>query len=145
MCKTVIFFIFVMASVVSSGRLLNGRSSNIHRLPSSIDRSKVGLDFCPECINEADEAISVLLNLVLNEGIVASCGDLCGALANKTGSKISGIICDLACEAVGIIEFDHLLTNLDIDPIWYCQLAKICPSKMKDFFFFHYFIEIIYL
>ena len=35
------------------------------------------------------ELINVVLNVILDEGIIASCGDLCGAVANKTGSKIA--------------------------------------------------------
>jgi hypothetical protein len=45
------------------------------------------------------------------------------------------------CEAVGIDEFVRLLTKLDIDPIWYCQLARFCPSKIKRFVLF--IIEIL--
>ena len=129
MYKTLSILLLVIVGTACAASS-NGRSAkNYHRLDSA--SSKVGIDLCPACINEAVEVINVLLNLVLDEGIIQSCGDLCGALANKTGSDVLGDICDVACEAVGIDEYVHLLIKSDLDPIYYCQLVKLCPSKMK--------------
>ncbi|CAF3052928.1 unnamed protein product [Rotaria sp. Silwood2] len=69
------------------------------------------------------------MNAILDEGILATCDDLCGFVANKTGSKILGDMCDVVCDAFGIDEFIKALINFDIDPIYYCQILKLCPIK----------------
>lgn len=99
-------------------------SSSIKR----VTRPNVGLDLCPTCLNVADESINILLNLILDTGIIGSCQTLCTALAQKT-SEIVGVICTIVCDGLGIEEFIKMLENADIDPIYYCELAKFCPGK----------------
>jgi hypothetical protein len=89
----------------------------------------VGIDLCPECIEEAVQVINILLNLILDEGIIQSCSALCGALANKTHSPVIGDFCDVVCGAFGIDEFVKALVKADLDPIWYCEIIDICPGK----------------
>jgi hypothetical protein len=89
----------------------------------------VKLDLCPECINEAVSLINVVLNIILDGGIVGSCGALCREVYNKTGSKDLADLCDVGCDAVGIDEFIKIIVNADIDPIYYCQLVRMCPVK----------------
>jgi hypothetical protein len=137
MYKSLVVIVFVAITIASSADSFNRRSYEIRRLPSIADKSEVGLDLCPECINEAVAAINVLGNLILDQGIIGSCGDLCGALANKTGSKEAGVVCDVVCTAFGIDEFVKLLIKTDLDPIWYCQIAKFCPSKKKHLVHLH--------
>ncbi|CAF1523158.1 unnamed protein product, partial [Adineta steineri] len=55
------------------------------------------------------------------------CCTLSSALAEKTGSQLLGTICDLACDVFGIEEFINLIEKADLDPIWYCEMAKMCP------------------
>jgi len=102
-------------------------SVNIKRTKLTSDVPQVRLDLCPTCINIAEQSINILLNLILDSGIIGTCGTLCQALAEKTGSQVIGTICDLVCDAVGIDEFIKLLDNADLDPIWYCEIAKLCP------------------
>jgi hypothetical protein len=104
-------------------------SNNVERLTTQVQSKQVDLDLCPLCINEAVQAINILLNLVVDEGIMGSCNKLCGALANKTGSAFAGEICTAVCDGLGIDEFIHEIVNVDIDPIWYCEIADLCPSK----------------
>jgi hypothetical protein len=33
---------------------------------------------------------------------------------------------------VGIDEFIHLIINVDLDPIWYCEIAHLCESNKKN-------------
>jgi len=117
----------VGVSVVSSSPFVNTRLYNIDGIVPIVDRSKVGLDLCPYCINEAIGVINILLNAILDEGILATCGDLCGVVTNKTGSKALGDICDLVCDGLGLDEFIKEIIKLDLDPIWYCEIAKMCP------------------
>ncbi|CAF1089932.1 unnamed protein product [Rotaria sordida] len=127
MYMTLTFIVLVGISVLSSSPLLNTRSHNIYRIAPILQRTKVGLDLCPTCINEAVEVLNILLNAVLDEGILATCNSLCGIVANKTGSKLLGEICALACDAFGLDEFIKEIIKLDLDPIWYCEMAKMCP------------------
>lgn len=101
-------------------------SVNIKRTKLTSDVRQLRLDFCPTCINLADQSINILLNLILDSGIIGTCGTLCQALAQKTGSQVIGTICDLVCDAVGVDEFIKILDNADLDPIWYCEIAKLC-------------------
>jgi hypothetical protein len=73
--------------------------------------------------------------LILETGIIGSCGTLCTALAQKTGSSLLGTVCDLVCDVFGIEEFIKALDNADLDPIWYCEIAKLCPGN-KIFVFY---------
>ncbi|KAK6183703.1 hypothetical protein SNE40_011130 [Patella caerulea] len=88
---------------------------------------KVGLDLCPTCIQFTGEAINELLNIILNLGVVGSCGKVCSALEQKTGSQALGLVCDLLCDYVGIEEFIKLIQKADLDPFYFCELIKICP------------------
>ena len=42
-------------------------------------------------------------------GVVGSCGDLCGILAQDTNSQVVGTVCDLLCSIVGVKEFIQLI------------------------------------
>lgn len=99
---------------------------------SRVKINDVKLDLCPLCINEAVEAINVILNVILDEGILQSCGELCGIAANKSHSKFLGEVCEAACDAFGLDEFIHLIITADLDPIWYCEMADLCPSKLRN-------------
>ncbi|CAF0876125.1 unnamed protein product [Adineta ricciae] len=100
---------------------------NIQRVKSPFVQPELRVDLCPTCINVADQSINILLNLILDTGIIGTCGTLCTALAQKTGSQLIGTICDLVCDVVGIEEFIKLIEKADLDPIWYCEIAKMCP------------------
>ncbi|ESO94238.1 hypothetical protein LOTGIDRAFT_189496 [Lottia gigantea] len=88
---------------------------------------KVGLDLCPTCIQFTGEAINELLNIVLNLGVVGSCGKVCSLLEQKTGSEALGLVCDLLCDYVGIDEFVKFIQKADLDPFYFCELVKVCP------------------
>jgi len=129
MYKAVALILLVVVGAACASRSYNSHSKQFHRLSSSLDQKNVGLDLCPTCINEVVELINVVLNIILDEGIIKSCGELCGAVANKTGSKFAGDVCDVVCEAFGIDEFIKVIIKADIDPIYYCQLVDMCPIK----------------
>jgi hypothetical protein len=90
---------------------------------------QVGIDFCPICVQFADETIDDLLNIILNAGVVGGCGDLCAMLAKeiKTDTEIIDLVCNLLCDYVGIREFINIIEKADLDPIYYCELLKQCP------------------
>jgi hypothetical protein len=131
MYKALTLIILVIAGSAYGLNSVDTHSSQYQHFGSSLDNNNVDLDLCPLCINEAVELINVVLNIILDGGIIGSCGELCHLVYNKTGSKVLADICDVGCEAVGIDEFIKIIIKADIDPIYYCQLVDMCPSKKK--------------
>jgi len=127
MYKAFTFVVVAVIGIASASKVFNAESHNIRRVKSVFADPNVRLDLCPTCIKAAEESINILLNLILDTGIIGSCGTLCQALAEKTGSQILGTICNLVCDVVGIEEFIKLIDKADLDPIWYCEIAKLCP------------------
>lgn len=119
----------VLVVIVDTVCAANTGSSNIQRIRPAFTRPSLIGDPCETCLNVAEQSIDVLLNLILDFGVVGSCQTLCAALANKTGDAALGIVCNIVCDSVGLVEFINLLGHADIDPIYYCELAKFCPSK----------------
>ncbi|XP_021378016.1 countin-1-like isoform X1 [Mizuhopecten yessoensis] len=105
---------------------VNQKQHYITQLVQVPDRGNLGVDLCPTCIQFTDQAIDVLLNIILNSGVVGTCGTLCSALATKTGSQALGAVCNILCDVVGIEEFVKLLQKADLDPIYFCELLKTC-------------------
>jgi len=129
MYKVVTAILFVVIGVSSATRSFNTPSKNLQRLIPNVHTKDIGIDLCSTCIDESVTVINVLLQTILDEGIYGTCGDLCDIVANKTGSKFAGTVCDLACDAVGAVEFIHLIVKADLDPIWYCEIAHLCGSN----------------
>jgi hypothetical protein len=129
MYKALTVVVIAIIGLASATEILGKQSYNVKRVKSAFPQPNVRLDLCPTCINVAEESINILLNLILDTGIIGSCGTLCTALAQKTGSELLGTICDLVCDFVGIEEFIKLLDKADLDPIWYCEIAKLCPTN----------------
>jgi len=93
-------------------------SIKIHE-PVQIDK----LDLCKPCISFTDQAIDEVLNIIVNGGVVGGCSDLCG----KLGNQVESTVCDLLCDLVGIDAFIDLIKKADLDPIYFCELLKVCP------------------
>merc|ERR1711916_253032 len=77
---------------------------------------------CGVCEEFMNEAIDELLNIILNLGVVGSCGDVCSKLPNK----IEDTVCDLLCDYVGITEFIKIIQEADPDPVYICQKLNLC-------------------
>ncbi|UJR12367.1 hypothetical protein I4U23_016544 [Adineta vaga] len=107
MYKTLIFTLIVIIGMTSASKVLNIQSHNIQHKQLNFGENNLPI-LCKECLNVANESINVLLQLILDTGILSSCQKLCRAVANKTGSLTLGLICDVACAA-------------------YCEMAKLCP------------------
>ncbi|XP_064603681.1 countin-1-like [Liolophura sinensis] len=104
------------------------RTAHIRQVTTIPSRAaRVGLDLCPTCIDFTGQAINTLLNIILNAGVVGTCGELCQLLEQKTGSQALGAVCDILCDVVGIEEFIKLIEKADLDPIYFCELLKVCP------------------
>jgi len=79
-------------------------------------------DTCLECINWAIESLDIILNEILDGGIIANCGKACSGLKNP----YLNTFCTLLCDALGLDEFIHILNKSDLNPLYYCQLVHMC-------------------
>lgn len=118
--------------LVSIGCVSADKSSkHIQVVQTSIKQDFNGIDWCPQCINSYDDLIQGVLDVILQYGILNTCGDLCNLVADKTGSDLLGFLCDFGCDVLGLEEFVKLINKADIDPIYYCEEMKLCPG-MKE-------------
>lgn len=79
---------------------------------------------CSTCTQLTGQAINILLNYILNAGVVGGCAKLCGELSSKTERTV----CDVACGLVGIKAFAAAIQKADLDPIYLCEELKICTA-----------------
>jgi len=91
---------------------------------SPVQVAKPQSDLCPICVNFMDQALNALINIILNVGVIGSCGELCAYLPNK----IEATVCDLLCDYVGIEEFIKIIDKEDPDSIAICEdMIPVCP------------------
>ena len=83
-----------------------------------------GLDLCPTCISFVQQSIQNLIQIIANGGIVGGCSALCGMLPNQT----LGTVCSLLCDIVGIDLFVKILSKVDLDPFYACELLTVCHT-----------------
>jgi hypothetical protein len=134
MHRILVLIFLLVGSVTSNSLPLKLRSNHIRRISSDVVKSDPhGLDFCPQCVNTFVELINIVLNILLDVGVVDTCGDLCDLVEQKSGSAFLGTLCDLTCDTLGIIEFVNLANKSDIDPIYYCEVINLCPSELRRY------------
>merc|ERR1711970_986653 len=81
-----------------------------------------GAGLCGACAGLTGQSLNILLNYILNAGVVGTCGKLCHNLKTK-GARTA---CNVACDVVGIKAFIKALEKADLDPIYFCGLLGIC-------------------
>eukprot|EP00930_Biecheleria_cincta_P075804 TRINITY_DN63000_c0_g1_i1.p1 TRINITY_DN63000_c0_g1~~TRINITY_DN63000_c0_g1_i1.p1 ORF type:complete len:348 (+),score=46.98 TRINITY_DN63000_c0_g1_i1:119-1162(+) len=79
---------------------------------------------CSPCVSLGEQALQILLNYVLNAGVVGSCSKLCSNLESKGAQTACNVMCDL----VGIKEFVKALKHADLDPIYFCEMVHACSA-----------------
>lgn len=114
------------------GSVLAGPSIVRHPLhPMSIGKpvKAPGIDLCNLCIQFSSQFLNELVNIIANAGVIGGCADLCELLEEevKVNSSLVEVVCDLLCDYVGIEAFIKLIDKADLDPIYYCELLKLCP------------------
>jgi hypothetical protein len=135
MYKTIaLLFLVIVGGAASDVGKLKFQSSHIHRDVSTLNRLNNGLDWCPQCIDTFDDLIQVVLNIILDYGVMDTCGHLCDIVGEKTGSGLLEFICTMGCDVLGLEEFVKLMQKADIDPIYYCETINLCPSKSNKFY-----------
>ena len=121
--------VFVIASCVLTEA---SRPNPIQLAVAPVNLANKAIDWCPQCVNSYDELIDILLNIILQVGVLNTCGDLCNIVVDKTGSGFLGFLCDIGCDAFGIDEFIKAIEKADLDPIYYCEKGKLCPSEFSS-------------
>ncbi|CAF3728116.1 unnamed protein product [Rotaria sp. Silwood1] len=117
----------------------NVQSRHIKRALLPLKQQSNGIDWCPQCVNSFGDLIELVLDAVLQFGVISTCGDVCDFVAEKSGSSLLGFICTIGCDILGIEEFIKLIEKADLDPIYYCETMKLCPindngdAKFKSF------------
>nr|ACD54786.1 countin-like protein [Philodina roseola] len=136
--------IFILITVLCGTITSNPVSPKLHDNP--IQRVLLpqfndirGLDFCPQCVNTFVDLINIVLNILLDVGVVDTCGELCDYVQEKSGSAFLGTVCTLTCDTLGLVEFVKLANKTDIDPIYYCELINLCPVNDNGDAKFKYF------
>jgi len=92
----------------------------------SSTREVVGseLGFCNPCIQFSEQGLNVLLNEIMNAGVIGSCNKLCSGL-NSTHAKTA---CNVLCDVVGFKAFAQVIKVTDLDPIYFCEQLHACPK-----------------
>jgi len=89
----------------------------------AVVEKKVEADaLCSPCISLTEQGLNILLNEVLNVGVIGGCSDLCGKL--KKGADVCNIICDV----VGLKGFITALNHTDLDPFYFCEEVDVCAK-----------------
>ena len=73
-----------------------------------------------------DQFLDLLLNEILNGGVIAGCAELCTAVTK--GNAIAKAVCNLLCDYVGIEVFVDLIKKADLDPVWMCEEIHFCKK-----------------
>lgn len=94
--------------------------------PVRVNSAAAGL--CKPCIGLSEQGLNILLNYVLNVGVVGGCSKVCSALKGQGAVTI----CNIACDLVGIKEFVKILENSDLDPFYFCEELTLCPKGKDD-------------
>ncbi|EFC42544.1 predicted protein [Naegleria gruberi] len=87
-------------------------------------KSPINDALCPTCVDLLDFGLADLM-AALDAGTVYSCLSLCNYVSPLGPYAVEG--CDVICTAIGVNAFIDVIKKADLDPIYGCQLAKICP------------------
>ena len=122
---SIVFVVALLLGVATTSPLLQEPTNN----PSS---SQITVQFttavedkgslCPTCASLTGQSINILLNYILNAGVVGTCAKVCSNLKSKGASTV----CNLVCDLVGVKAFVGALEKADLDPIYFCDLLGVC-------------------
>merc|ERR1711934_838050 len=82
------------------------------------------VQLCGTCASLTGQSLNILLNYILNAGVVGGCSKVCGQLKQKTERTV----CSIACDLVGIKAFAKALEKADLDPIYFCEELGVCKA-----------------
>jgi hypothetical protein len=73
--------------------------------------------------------MQLLINYILNVGVIGGCGELCGQLPSGGGKQTA---CELVCGAVGIKTFISVIDKADLDSVYACSALGACEHGDDD-------------
>ena len=111
----------LIVSVVSSGSTRRNALQFVSAPSTGVTKTEI--DLCNVCVQFSGQAINQLLDIILNAGVLEGCKELCGLL---NASEAIDVACNLLCDIVGIKEFVKIIEDADLDPIYFCELLKVC-------------------
>eukprot|EP00933_Yihiella_yeosuensis_P001716 TRINITY_DN10287_c0_g1_i1.p1 TRINITY_DN10287_c0_g1~~TRINITY_DN10287_c0_g1_i1.p1 ORF type:complete len:268 (+),score=54.05 TRINITY_DN10287_c0_g1_i1:51-854(+) len=91
-------------------------------------KPSAGSALCNPCVQLGGQSLNILVQEIVNGGVLGGCAKLCGHLKTK-GAQTA---CDLVCDAVGIKAFIKALKNTDLDPIYFCEIFHACKAGPDD-------------
>uniref|UniRef100_A0A7S2MJG5 Saposin B-type domain-containing protein n=1 Tax=Haptolina brevifila TaxID=156173 RepID=A0A7S2MJG5_9EUKA len=109
----------MIASVIAAAALAS---------PFSNFQVQEKFSLCSPCVQIGSQGINILLNEILNVGVIGGCGKLCSVLPKGAERTV----CDIGCSAVGIKTFINLIKKTDLDPIYFCEEIHACPAGRDD-------------
>jgi hypothetical protein len=120
-----VFALVVLLSVGSMAFVLPSKQVKLPTQSISTATAPAPQDdkLCGICLNLMSDAMKEIVEIILNGGVIGGCGDIC----SKLPEHWEQVACDLICDIVGVDSFIHLIEKADLDPIYYCQLLKVCP------------------
>jgi len=77
---------------------------------------------CQICVTFIDDSLDLLLQIILQQGVLGECSVLCGYLPTQLEAQV----CNLLCDVVGVMAFVDLLQETDPDPIAMCEELDQC-------------------
>merc|ERR1719262_274210 len=84
---------------------------------------------CSPCLQLGSQGINILLNYILNAGVVGGCGELCSQLPPGGGKQSA---CELVCGAVGLKTFMDAIDKADLDTVYACTALGACEHGPDD-------------
>jgi len=79
--------------------------------------------------NDIAQPLQLLVNYILNVGVVGGCGELCSQLPSGGGKQTA---CELVCGAVGIKTFIDVIDKADLDTVYACSALHACTPGDDD-------------
>jgi hypothetical protein len=84
---------------------------------------------CGTCLQIGDQGMNILVNYILNVGVIGGCEELCGQLPSGGGKQTA---CELVCGYVGIKTFISVLEKADLDSVYGCSALGVCQPGDDD-------------
>lgn len=131
---SLIVVLFVFESGAVSLEKTKVESNNIQHISTPPKQVNNVTDLCADCVDSFDLLIYFVIDGIAEAGIATACNDICDYVTRKAQSWIIGALCSVGCDAVGVNEFIKIATEVDLDPIYFCEQLQFCPSKTNILF-----------
>lgn len=125
----ILLALFAVAYGSTETRQISVKSKHIKHVTTPIRQGMKAVDWCPTCVNTFDELIYFIIDGTIEVGIFTACNDLCDYVTQKSTNPYLPAICSIGCDIVGVNEFIKLATEVDLDPIYFCESLNFCPVK----------------